>query len=143
MVVEAAPVIPGNDDRGIGPIRTVPDGVDDRGHPRWAGALVARGMIGIRSSWRDPGDGWQVLRRNVLQYLRAYQCDMGGPVGAVPDMLNRVRPIPDPARALAVITPVDIGSIQLVGQGGMFKAGECSLRFVPVRINPPYRGSRC
>ena len=42
VIVPAAPIVPGDDDRGVGPIGAVADRVDDRRHPGWTAAVVER-----------------------------------------------------------------------------------------------------
>src|SRR6185437_3385318 len=56
VVVEATPVVPGEEDRGAVPARAAHDRVDQRGDVRLAGGDGAVGVFGDAELGGDPGD---------------------------------------------------------------------------------------
>src|SRR5947209_16935924 len=67
MIVEAAPVIPGQENRRTAPVWPLHDGVDQPGHIGLTCAHQGRWMFAILAIGHNPGDGWQatILGRSV------------------------------------------------------------------------------
>src|SRR6266550_34288 len=59
MVVEAAPVVPGQEDRGGIPVGAFHDGIDEVGDVGLAGGEVRRRVIAVGLGGSDPGDRGQ------------------------------------------------------------------------------------
>src|SRR5580700_8381952 len=83
MVVPAPPVIPGDDDGGVGPQRAVADRVHNGGHPGRSAAIVGKGMIGGLTARNDPRDLREVAFGDVCQDLRLRDDDVVGPIRAL------------------------------------------------------------
>ncbi len=60
VVVEAAPVVPGHEDRGGLPVRALHGGVDDRGHVGLALVDAGRGVLAVVLRGDDPAHRGQV-----------------------------------------------------------------------------------
>src|SRR2546422_30609 len=67
VVIEATPVIPGEEDRCTVPIWSLHDGVDEAGHIRLASADERRRMFAVLAVGDNPGNGWEssVLRGSI------------------------------------------------------------------------------
>src|SRR5207245_6963387 len=60
VIVEAAPVIPGQEDGGAVPVRSLHGGIDQAGHPGLPLAHLGGRMLAVGTAGRDPGNGRQV-----------------------------------------------------------------------------------
>ncbi len=60
VIVEAAPVIPGQEDGGAVPVRSLHGGVDQPGDPGLPLAHLGGRMLAVGTAGRDPGNGRQV-----------------------------------------------------------------------------------
>jgi len=147
MVVPAAPIIPSDDDRCIGPVRAVANRVHDRSNPRRsAGACGDACMVRILPGGDNPAHRGEGTVGDVVEYRRwlifCVQHDVMDPIctraggrawrGSVraADVLNGIRSRPDGTCARGVIAPGHSVGIQFVGERRMLEAGVYLLRFL-------------
>src|SRR5580704_17292066 len=100
MVIPAAPVVPCNQNRSIGPIPRAaiasggrPDGIDDRGHPRRASSWPTFGtarVIGVGKDGSDPAHIGQFAGLDVGQHVSRVQIHIRSPFGAGALCVGRV-----------------------------------------------------
>src|SRR5271156_1004312 len=81
VVVPSSPIVPRDENRGVGPILTVADGIDNRCYPGGSRAVVAAGMIGFLRRRNYPAHGGEITGLNVGQDLGVLQDDVVRPIG--------------------------------------------------------------
>ena len=69
MIVPAAPVVPGNENRRVGSVRTVSDCIGYLRHPGWTGAIVGGRMVGRLAGRNDPANVGKVPTGDIGQNL--------------------------------------------------------------------------
>src|SRR5712692_9670369 len=117
MVVEAAPLIVGEEDRRTGPIAALHDRVDLLDGPVLTDAGGVGRMLTIFFWGNHPGEGRQVARLSIGNKLLPRH-NISTPVAAVANMMNGIKSRPDIAAFLGswgVILPTDPRGIHAIG----------------------------
>ena len=65
LIVEAAPIVPGQEDDGIAPRRASLNRIDHIDRPVFPGTRTGRRMLAIRFRSRDPGEGRQCIALGI------------------------------------------------------------------------------
>src|ERR1700691_5679227 len=136
MIDPASPVIPGNENRCILPVRTVADRVHNRRYPRWPRAVVNARVIRSLAGGSHPDDIRQLIVANVSEYLCRHENHIVGKIGPAAsavderfaNMLNRLRRNPGreswtvSVTRSSVISPGISVRFQKVGESWMLEA---------------------
>src|SRR5580693_5112944 len=86
MIVEAAPVVPLDEDRGRIPELALANGVHERGDPRWPVAAETIHVIGVIADRRDPGEVRKLAFANVGDELPVRRDDIVLPIRTIVDV---------------------------------------------------------
>src|SRR5712692_5418948 len=126
MVVEAAPLIVGEEDGRTGPIAALHDRVDLLDGPVLPNAGGVGRMLTIFFWGNHPGEGRQVARLSIAHKLLPRH-DILTPVAAVANMMNGIESRPDIAAFLGswgVILPTDTRGIHAISDRRKVEAGK-------------------
>src|ERR1019366_3830023 len=126
MIVPASPVVPGDDDRGVGPVGTVADGIHNRSYPGRSGTVGGVRVIGGCAIGDDPAHGRQLAAGYVGEDLRLRD-NYIVPRGPRTDelavlrlrlahVLDGVRAGPDRTRRRRVIAPGTALGVEQIGE---------------------------
>src|SRR5579884_3844918 len=111
MVIEAAEVVPGQDDDGVLPSLGVHDGIDGLDAPVLARAFALRRVIASRPRGRQPGKWRQPAMKRILEEVSLGH-HVGLPLLGVTDVADGIqrRPyIAELARRLGIVSPGNAG----------------------------------
>ena len=125
VIVEAAPIVPHDEDHRRVPKLALADGVDDRRDPLFAVGTVAARVVGVDVLRDHPRKGRQEAAVDVAQDRRVGEHDVL-PVGPVLDVIDGLKPDPVPGGVLRdrrVRAPCQAVAVQFVGERRLVEAG--------------------